>query len=243
MAPQLTETTRTTMLFSEIVSIAIDSFRTSKVRFLLTALGMVIGTASLIVVVTIGLTGKQYVLNLIQSIGANMIYVEYEGGSNTSPSTGTTNDYLTLEDMRAVQQQVAGIQAASPMLELHDRIAVGGGKERETLILGVDPDYAIIRNLEILAGRFFDSGDSHEKAAVITQAFAKKVFGSEFAAKDQKLKIFHLPFTIIGVFRERVETFGQSEIAADTILIPYMVGRSSLASDTSGINTAKQLFF
>src|SRR5215470_20239879 len=108
MAPQLTETTRTTMLFSEIVSIAIDSFRTSKVRFLLTALGMVIGTASLIVVVTIGLTGKQYVMNQIQAIGANLIYAYYEGGSNTSLRTTTTNDYLTLEDMRAVQQQVAG---------------------------------------------------------------------------------------------------------------------------------------
>ena len=61
---------------------AVDSFRANKVRFALTALGMVIGTASLILVVTIGLTGKQYVLNQIQSIGANMIYAFYEGGSN-----------------------------------------------------------------------------------------------------------------------------------------------------------------
>src|SRR5262249_37238806 len=126
----LVETATKTMLFSEIVSIAIDSFRTSKVRFALTALGMVIGTASLIVVVTIGLTGKQYVMNQIQGIGANLIYAYYEGGSNFSVNTGNTNDFLTVEDMQAVQQEVPGIQAASPMVEIHDRIGVGGERTR-----------------------------------------------------------------------------------------------------------------
>src|SRR5439155_10245469 len=106
----------------EIAMVAIDSFRQNRVRFALTALGMVIGTASLIVVVTIGLTGKQYVMNQIQAIGANLIYAYYEGGSNASVNTGTSNDYLTVDDMKAVQQQVHGIQAASPMVELHDRI-------------------------------------------------------------------------------------------------------------------------
>ena len=68
------------MLLNEVLRMAVDSFRANKVRFALTAVGMVIGTASLILVVTIGLTGKQYVLGEIQSIGANMIYAEYEGG-------------------------------------------------------------------------------------------------------------------------------------------------------------------
>jgi putative ABC transport system permease protein len=58
-----------TMVLSEIVKLAIDSFRVNKVRFMLTALGMVIGSASLILVVTVGLTGKQYILNEIQGIG------------------------------------------------------------------------------------------------------------------------------------------------------------------------------
>src|SRR5213595_3297819 len=123
---QTLESATKTMLFSEIAKLAVDSFRSSKVRFVLTALGMVIGTASLIVVVTIGLTGKQYVMNQIQAIGANLIYAYYEGGSNASVSTGSSNDYLRVEDMKAVQQQVSGIEAASPMLEIHERIAVGG---------------------------------------------------------------------------------------------------------------------
>ena len=65
------------MDLNEVLRMAVDSFRANKVRFALTAVGMVIGTASLILVVTIGLTGKQYVLAQIQSIGANMIYAEY----------------------------------------------------------------------------------------------------------------------------------------------------------------------
>src|SRR5215472_8841776 len=105
----LADTARRTMLFSEIVSIAVDSFRTNKVRFLLTALGMVIGTASLIMVVTIGLTGKQYALNQIQSIGANMVVAYWEGGGNAAVNTGARDD-LTVDDMKAVQEQVPGIQ-------------------------------------------------------------------------------------------------------------------------------------
>ena len=235
----LTETATKTMLFSEIVSIAIDSFRTSKVRFALTALGMVIGTMSLILVVTIGLTGKQYVMNQIQAIGANLIYAYYEGGGNNSVNTGTRDD-LTVDDMKAVQQEVPGIQAASPMLETHDRIGVGGGKERDILVLGVSPQYAIVRNLQILAGRFFDDEDSMSRAhgAAVTQQFAQRVFGSQSAAVGKDIKIKGLPFVIIGTFRERVETFGQSEIAGDTVLIPYSVARYFTNNDA-----VKQIFF
>ena len=235
----LSETATKTMLLSEIVSIAIDSFRTSKVRFALTALGMVIGTASLIIVVTIALTGKQYVMGQIQGIGANLIWAYYEGGSNASVSTGARDD-LTVEDLRAVQQEIPGIQAASPMTELHDRISVGGGKERDILVLGVSPQYSTVRNLEILAGRFFDEEDSmaRAKVAVVTQQFAQRVFGGQEAAKDKEIKINGLPFVIIGSFRERVETFGQSEIADDTILIPYNVSRYF-----TGTDAVKQVFF
>lgn len=239
-ARPLVETTRETMVFSEIVAIAVDSFRSSKVRFILTAIGMVIGTASLILVVTIGLTGKQYVLNQIQSIGANLIYAYYEGGSNASVSLGGGGDYLTIDDMKAVEQQVPGIQAASPMLELHDRIGVGGGKERDILVLGVSPQYETVRNLQVLAGRFFDNDDAmgRAKVAVVTQQFAQTVYGSVDAAVGKEVKLSGLPFVIIGTFRERIDTLGQSEISSDTILIPYTVGRYFTGNDA-----VKQLFF
>ena len=68
---------RAHLALGEIFSFAYDTFASNKVRFALTALGMVIGTASLILVTTIGLTGKQYALNQIQAIGANMVDAEY----------------------------------------------------------------------------------------------------------------------------------------------------------------------
>jgi putative ABC transport system permease protein len=167
-----------------------------------------------------------------------MVYAYYEGGGSASIST-SQQDLLTVDDLKAVRSQVPGIQAASPMLEMHDRIAVRG-KERDILVLGVDPEYRIVRNLLILAGRFFDEEDSmaRNKVAMVTPAFAQKAYGSAAAAIGQNVKINGLPFVIVGTFKERVETFGQSEISDDTILIPYTVGRYFTENDA-----VKQLFF
>src|SRR6267142_4931849 len=123
---------RAHLALGEIFSFAYDTFVSNKVRFTLTALGMVIGTASLILVTTIGLTGKQYVLNQIQAIGSNWIYAEYESGGERISNTG--NDALTIQDMEAVQREVSGIAAASPVLPLNERVAVGDGKERDLQI-------------------------------------------------------------------------------------------------------------
>src|ERR1700679_2021890 len=98
--------------FREIVLLAIDSFRLNQIRFALTALGMVFGTASLILVVTIGLSGRRYVLTSIQNIGTNLIWAEYAGLSDASGES--VRDFLTVDDMRAVEQRGRGIPGASP---------------------------------------------------------------------------------------------------------------------------------
>jgi len=228
------------MMFSEIVRIAVDSFKASKVRFLLTMLGMVIGSASIILVVTLGLTGKEYAHNLISSIGPNMVEMEYNGGSVTGPDNTSTPDFMTRDDMQAVVEQVPGIIASSPMLEDHDRISIGGGIVKETMILGVSPQYKQVRNLVILGGRFFDAQDAraHTKVAVIVETFAKELFGSTKAAVGRSISIHGIPFIIIGVFKESIETFGESEISDQTILIPYEVARYF-----TGTNTVKEIFF
>src|SRR5580698_8090463 len=120
------ESAQTTMVFREIVSLAIDSFRAGKARFLLTMLGMVIGSASIILVVTVGLTGKQFALDTISSLGPNKIEMQYSGGLVFGPDNTSSPDYMTYEDMRTVVDQVPGIIASSPMLEFHDRISTGG---------------------------------------------------------------------------------------------------------------------
>src|SRR5271166_3722827 len=95
---QTLKSARRTMMLSEILKLAFDSFSASKLRFALTALGMVIGTASVILVVTIGLTGKQFILNEIQKIGTNEVEVEYSGGGATGPEQLLYNDFLTHDD-------------------------------------------------------------------------------------------------------------------------------------------------
>src|SRR5258706_619793 len=213
------------MAFGEILSFAYDTFCSNKIRFILTALGMVIGTASLILVVTIGMTGRQYVLNQIQAIGTNEVWAEYLGGaphiSNSNP------DPLTIDDLHAVQQVVPGIVASSPVSQLSDRVPVGNGQEKDVTILGVNPEYLQVRNLVIPSGRFFGHEDAqgHNKVGVITEKMAVEVYGSSQAAIGKVIKLTGLPFTIIGTFKERVETFCQSQIVAKTMLIPYSVSR------------------
>jgi putative ABC transport system permease protein len=216
---------RAHLALGEIFTFACDTFLSNKVRFALTALGMVIGTASLILVTTIGLTGKQYVLSQIQAIGANLVYAQYESGGQRITNTG--NDAITIEDMKAVQNQVVGIANASPVVPLSERVPVGDGKERDLQILGVYPEYLKVRNLLVLSGRFFDEQDSqaHNKVGVIAQKLAEALYGSDQAALGKTLKLSGLPFTIIGTFRESVDTFGQSEVGDNTMLIPYSVIR------------------
>jgi putative ABC transport system permease protein len=231
---------RQTMLLSEIISLAIDSFRTNKVRVMLTSLGMVIGSASLILVVTVGLTGKLYILRLIQAIGSNMVSVEYSGGG---PGSNTQhdfrNDYLTRDDETAVLEQVPSVSYSSPMLQMHDRISFGNGVSKDILVLGVSPQYRPVRNLILLNGRFFDEEDdaSHAKVAVVTEPFARQKFGT-VAAVNQSFEIKGIPFTVIGTFKEAVDTLGQTEVADQTILIPYSVARYF-----TGTDSIKKLFF
>ncbi|MGH9552911.1 MAG: ABC transporter permease, partial [Terriglobales bacterium] len=226
------------MVYGEVLSFAYETFRSNKVRFALTALGMVIGTASLILVVTIGMTGKQYVLNQIQSIGTNQIEAEYQSGGQRVANV--TPDPLTIDDMKAALEQVPGIVAASPVVSLGERIPVGGGKERDISVLGVFPDYKIVRNLVVVTGRFFDSKDEqeHTKVGVITQKMAEELYGSQPEAIGKTIKLTGLPFTIVGTFRERVDTFGQTEVVDYTMLIPYTVSR--YFTDTP---TVKQIYF
>jgi len=226
------------IVFRDICGFAAQSFRADRVRATMTALGMVIGTASLILVVTIALTGKEFLLTQIQNVGANLIWVEYSGQANAA--SNALLDYLTVDDMTAAQYQVPGIKAVSPVLNLHDRITAVGGKERDILVLGVSPEYVDVRRLRVLSGIFFNQQDSQafNKVALVTEAFAQRQYGGNDLALEQEIKILGLPFTIIGTFREGVDTFGRSEIQDDTILIPYSVARR-----LAGKNTVNQIYF
>jgi putative ABC transport system permease protein len=229
-----------TIAFRETVYLAIDSFRASKVRFLLTMLGMVIGSASIILTATLGLTGTQYALQQLNSIGPNKIEMQYGGGSIIGPDNTSTPDNMTREDLDAVLAQVPGIVASSPMLEDHAVISMGSGITKDTMLLGVSPQYKEVRNLRIVSGRFFDDQDAlqHTKVAVLVKPLATALFGSPSDAVGQSITIRGIPFTIIGVFEEAFNTFGLSEISEQTILVPYEVARYF-----TGTDKVKEIFF
>jgi len=212
------------VFIGEAIRFAWDALRANRVRSVLTALGMIIGNASVILVVTIAMTGRDYILGQIEGVGSNLVYAYYEAGDN--PSRGTLSDHLTLEDGEAARREVPEIRAAAPIIIQYDRIVVDHG-ERDLTVIGSNIDYRVIRNLKIAVGRYFDRDDlaGRNKVCLITEPLAQKMFGGLEASLDQKVKIRGLQFTVIGTFREGVETFGQSEIRKETLLIPISVMR------------------
>jgi len=213
------------MFIGEAFRFSAQALRANPIRSLLTALGMVIGTASVILVVTISLTSRDYILEQIEGIGSNIIFAYYVTSGPTTVAADA--DYVKMADVAAVRQTLASeIVAATGVMSSFDRVLIGG-KLRDVKAIGTDEYYAPVRNIVISSGRFLDNGDLalRQKVALLTDPLAKRMFGARSAALNQKVRLFGMEFTIIGTFHERVETFGQSEIERDTILTPITVLR------------------
>ncbi len=190
----------------ESASFAYESLLANKLRAGLTMLGMAIGTASIILVVTIALTSKEYILQQIQGVGSNLIYLYYEAG-NTVSSTKSRSDELNMADLKAVQG-LPGIANATAIVVQHDRLTMRG-QEREVTVIGATVDYAKVRNLRVLSGRLFDNADekSFSKVCLLTEDLAIRLFGT-LDVRGKSIKLFRVKFETIGVFKEGVETFG-----------------------------------
>jgi putative ABC transport system permease protein len=212
------------MFLGEAIRFSAQALRASPIRSLLTGLGMAIGTASVILVVTISLTSRDYILEQVQGIGSNIIFAYYAsaGGSTVSDA-----DYIKMPDVQAIRQELTSdIVAATGVMSNFDRILIGG-KEQDVKVIGTDQDYQAVRNIVISSGRFLDESDLtlRTKTALLTDQLAARMFGGRAAALSQVVKLYGLEFTVIGTFHEKVETFGQSEVERDTILIPVTVLR------------------
>jgi putative ABC transport system permease protein len=213
------------MNLSEAVRFSLEALRANRLRTFLTALGLIIGNASVILVVTISLASKNLILDLIRGIGSNLVYASYvTGGQNIAKVEA---DFVKISDVQAIRDRLGNqIVAASGVMQNNDQIVVNG-KVREVTINGVDDQYARVRNLLILHGRAFDQSDMtlRERVAMLTDKLAVRIFGSQETALGQNIKISQLQFTVIGTFREKTSTFGQGEITDETILIPITVMR------------------
>jgi putative ABC transport system permease protein len=201
----------------ETVSVAIDALRANKLRAILTSLGVIIGSASIVLVVTVALTSRKFVLSQIEAVGSNLVWVELV----QRPDKPQPLSYeMTLEDLEAAKS-IPNVIAVAGTREQPMTMTVNG-VERPVNMVGVTDGYQTIRRLLVLRGRYLDAGDMEmrSKVCLITTQLADQIFGQENPI-GRPIRIGELTFTVIGVFRERVETFGLSDIQKNSVLIPF----------------------
>ena len=206
------------MDFHETFSVALDALRANKLRAMLTSLGVIIGSASIVLVVSVALTSKKFVLQQIESVGSNLVWVEMI----RTPDKGQPLSHeLTLADMEAIRASVPQVVQVAGVREMSLTV-IAQGVQRPVNLIGVTQGYQEIRRLLVLRGRYFDSTDmeTRDKVCLITKQLAAKLFAQENPI-GRNVRMGELTFTVIGVFVERVETFGLSDIQAESVLIPF----------------------
>jgi putative ABC transport system permease protein len=217
------------MFQRETWRVAIDALRANKLRAFLTMLGVVIGSACIVLVITVSLTGSHYIIGQIEGVGANLVYGELvRSGSRAT----VLSDEITMADLRAVKDAIPQVVAITGTHEIAMSIVINN-VARPINVVGVTESYLRVRNLIILKGRWFDYDDMQmrSKVCLVTEHLAQMTYPDQDPV-GRPLRLGELKFTIIGVFRERVSTFGQSEIQRDSALIPFQVVRSFTGNET-----------
>jgi putative ABC transport system permease protein len=215
------------MIFPGILTEALRTLGAHKLRSLLSTLGVAIGCACVVLVMTVSLNANAYITGLIESIGTNLAYAELVPSHFHVPLP----DLMTPDDMVAIQEaiphvvRVAGSNFVT--VEVFD-----GKAELPVALLGVTDGYQEIRRLIIERGRYFDQGDSdvHAKVCLITAELASRLFGAGDPV-GKTVRAAELTYTVIGVFRERGTTLGESGIQPLTVLIPYPLFKPFAVSD------------
>jgi len=209
------------MHFANTLRVALRALRRNTLRSLLTALGMIIGVAAVITMVSIGSGAKAQVEAQVASLGQNLITVmpgSYSSGGMRGGFGSSVS--LTPEDADAIAAEVANIDGLSA--EVRDRNQVlANGLNWNTNVNGVGPDYPYVRNWPMEAGAMFTEQDvkSLGKVCVIGKTVADQMFPNEDPV-GQTLRIRNLPFRILGVLSPKgFSIFGSDE--DDVVLIPY----------------------
>ena len=216
------------MLGRETWVVALDALRANKLRAFLTMLGVMIGAACIVLVVTVSLTARRFILGQIESVGTNII----EGHSVHSPGgNAALSSELTLGDIDAIRRGIPGVVRVAGTYPIDSSVVVNG-TEYQVNLVGVTQDYQEIRHLVVSSGRYFDADDvaAHNKVCLITPELSQRVFGNQNAV-GLNIRLGELTFAVIGVFHEAVQTYGLSEIKRDTVLIPFSLMRYYTGED------------
>jgi len=201
---------------------AMRALRASKLRSLLSTLGVAIGSACVVLVVTISLSAKSYITGLIEAVGSNLVYAEYIPGEARPPLA----DFLSPADLRVILPAIPLVTRVAGSYALHLVVAAGGAELPVTLV-GVTGGFQEIRRLIVLRGRYLDEGDieSHGKVCLLTEHLAKRLFPADDPV-GRTIRVGELIFGVIGVFRERGSTFGETDIQRDSVLVPFSLTKN-----------------
>jgi putative ABC transport system permease protein len=217
------------MKLNKLVSIAGRSILKTKMRSLLTMLGIIIGVGAVIVMVAIGQGAQSRIEQQIQNLGTNMLVITPGASSQGGVSRGAGSfNRLTVDDAEKIRRESLLVSAVSPVIFTFT-MARGGDTNWRTQINGVATDYATIRDWDVSAGRFFDAADvrSKRKVAVLGKTVAEALFPDSDPV-GQQIVLRHVPFTIIGVLAKKGQTATGAD-QDDVALAPYTTVQNRLA--------------
>jgi putative ABC transport system permease protein len=207
----------------EVLAAAVQRFRTHPVQTALTLTGLVVGTAAIILIVALGLTGRSFVMRQIEGVGSQLVWANYRGAVTAGVSRAA-DDAMTEADVKAVAARSDLFSGVTGILVLRGHVAVQS--QVKTLnVIGVMANYPqIYKNMRVLKGRFLDEDDVRERARVciVNRDLYRQLFG-EAEVGDQTIRTLGTTFQVIGEFEEPVDTLGRGDVIAETILVPIPV--------------------
>jgi putative ABC transport system permease protein len=211
--------------------IALRALRRNKMRSMLTALGIIIGVASVVAMVAVGNGAQARITSQVSALGQNLLTVfagsKKSGGVNSGLGSASA---ITLADAEAIQREVPDVAAVSPEVSVTAQ-AIANGRNWSTTVVGESPDYLIIRDWKLAAGSMFNDSDirSAAKIAVIGSKTANELFGP-LNPVGQSVRIKNIPFTIIGLLESKGAGMGGAN-QDDRILIPYTTAMKRITGD------------
>jgi putative ABC transport system permease protein len=218
------------------------ALRVHKMRSILTILGIIIGVAAVVCMVSVGLGAQAQVSEKIRTLGANLLLLtpgtQAVGGARLESGTRQT---LTEEDARTIGKEIASVQVVAPVLSRRAQV-VAGNKNWSTLVAGVNNDYLIAREWPIISGRAFSAEEIQNgaKVAIIGQLVSDELFQGA-SPLNQTLRIGNVPFTIIGSLDKKGQgAMGRNQ--DDVVFIPLAAAKSRVLGAVRG-NTREALDF
>jgi putative ABC transport system permease protein len=217
------------MVILENFTIALAALRANKMRSILTTLGIIIGVAAVIAVVSV-VQGLQFMLtNVFEDVGATYMFVIPRQERN-DPGMVTRQVKLTLEDGEAIAEQVAGIREITPIIIGGQQVKYRDRQHKPGYILGVNQDYQEVMNHTVDRGRFFSRLDleNRSKVAVIGLEVVEELrLGNQPIGKE--IYVGNLPVTVIGVMEEKGQTLGEN--LDDLVFIPFYTALNLFGRD------------